>query len=226
MFKKISVLVPTRQRPARLRRLLASFDVTTPDRASAEMVFRIDDDDTESAAILAETPWTVVVGPRLQGYRSLPQFFEEMRAVATGDLFMTGNDDMVFQTPSWSWRVLDTANTYPDGIFALGVETYNAKNFPFAIISRQAVELMGRIHPPDVFWGDVYLRDVMAAFGRAIRVPDVTIDHEWIGHTPDQVFHEAKQGERRNWNPAYWAHHQRLVDQTVATIRARQAVPA
>src|SRR5678815_432951 len=207
MFKKVSVLVPTRKRITRLQRLLASFDVTTPDRDSAEMVFRIDDDDYETAGLLSGTPWPVVVGPRLEGYRSLPVFFEELRAVATGDLLMTGNDDMVFQTPSWSWRVLDEANRYPDGIFALGVETYNAPHFPFAIISRHAAEVMGRIHPVDVFWGDVYLRDVMAELGRAIRLPNVTVDHEWIGHTPDQVFHEARQGEARNWDATYWAHH-------------------
>ncbi len=133
---------------------------------------------------------------------------------------------MVFQTPDWSWKVLDVANRYPDGIFALGVETYNAKNFPFAIVSKQAVELMGRIHPVDVFWGDVYLRDVMAAFGRAIRIPEVTIDHEWIGNAPDTVFHEANQGERRNWDPTYWEHHRRLVAKAVGQLKARQAVVA
>src|SRR5678815_5124634 len=107
MFKKVSVLVPTRKGITRRQRLLASFDVTTPDRDSAEMVFRIDDDDYETAGLLSATPWTVVVGPRLQGYRSLPVFFEELRAVATGDLFMTGNDDKVFKTPSWLLQIVD-----------------------------------------------------------------------------------------------------------------------
>lgn len=228
MFRKISVLVPTRHRVQRLHRLLESFARTTVRPDTAELVFRIDDDDQDSAALLADFPYPVLVGPRLQGYRSLPLFFEEMRAKATGDLFITGNDDIVFQTPDWSTLLIAEANKYPDGIFALGVETHNAGHFPFPVISRKAVDCMGRIHHPELFWGDVYLRDVFAAFGRAIRVHTVTIDHEWIGHAPDPVFREAHQEEARNWDPAYWRRHRKAVDEAVGILRAgmRQAVTA
>jgi len=183
-------------------------------------VFRIDVDDADSAAYLQPLPWTVLVGPRLAGYQSLPVFFEAMRHVATGDLFLTGNDDMVFRTPNWSTRVLEAANRYPDGLFNLGVETHNKSHFPFSIISRRAVDTMGMIHHPEIFWGDVYLRDIFQAFGRAILLPDVQIDHLWMGQTPDVVFTEAKQNDGTHWNQSYWEKHRRLVDASVRKLKA------
>lgn len=219
MFTKISVLVPTRKRERQVRTMIESYDQMTTVPPTAELVFRIDADDREALHMFRDSPWTVIVGPRLDGYRSLPQFFEEMRAVATGDLLMTGNDDMVFQTPDWSTKVLAVANQYPDGLFNLGVSTYNADHFPFSIVSRRAVEAMGAIHHPEIFWGDVYLRDIFKAFDRAILLPDVRVDHQWMGHTPDVVFLEAQQSDGRHWSHAYWATHRRLVAAAVAKLK-------
>lgn len=216
-FSKVSVLVPTRYRVPQLQTMIRSFDLMTTDPASAELVFRIDDDDLETPEYLRGLPWPVVVGPRMKGYRSLPVFFEEMRRVATGDLYLTGNDDMVFQTPDWSRIVLAEANRYPDGIFNIGVSTFNGDHFPFSIISKVAADAMGAIHHPDIFWGDVYLRDIFQSFGRAVRLPEVTIDHQWMGNTPDQVFKDAQQDQ--HWGSAYWQKHRRLVQNSVDRLR-------
>ena len=225
-FNRISVLVPTRKRLERLEKLIDSWNHTVCDLASSELVFRIDDDDRDSADLIEPFGHTVISGPRLDGYRSLPAFFEELRFASTGDLLMTANDDMVFRTVGWPQRVLEAANQYPDGMFCLGVDVQNAKNYPFAIVSRRAVDAMGSIHDPRLFWGDVYLRDIFAAFGRAIRLDSVRIDHEWAGHSPDQTFRDAKQGESRNWNDAYWALHRQCVSEAVARLREAGAVAA
>jgi len=218
-FCRISVLVPTRQRIPQLERLLESFAATVPDD-DAELIFRVDRDDLDSQACLRRHSWTVVVGPRYEGYRSLPRFCEEMRDAATGDVFMVGNDDMVFRTTHWPARLLSVANEYPDGRFNLSVSTYNEHVVPWSTVSRQAVDQLGHIHDARLYWGDVYLRDVFAAFGRVIAVPDVQIDHVWMGHTPDQTFLEANQGEARNWDEAYWALHRRCVSEAVAKLEA------
>lgn len=220
MFKKISVLVPTRMRVPQLRMLLDSYHATVIDPALSELVFRIDDDDLESLEVLSQTRWTVVTGPRLQGYRSLPAFFEEMRRVASGDVLMCGNDDMVFRTAGWAELVLDEANRYPDGLFNLGCATLNAGHFPFSIVSAQAVARMGALQDPRLMWGDLYLRDVMAAFNRAVPLPQVQIDHQWMGHSPDQVFLDAHQEETRNWDEAYWALHRQCVADAVQKLQA------
>lgn len=225
-FHRVSVLIPTRGRLERLQRLLASWDETVTDPSSAELIFRIDEDDTESLRFLLKHDHRVLVGQRLQGYRSLPQFFEEMRSKAQGDLLLTGNDDMVFRTVDWPQRVCEVANQHPDGVFCLGVNVQNAKNFPFAIVSAKATEAIGYLHDSRLFWGDVFLRDVYAKFGRAIRTDAVTIDHEWAGHVKDQTFQEARQHEGRNWDERYWQRHHECVLDAVLKLSVALQIEA
>lgn len=225
-FHRVSVLIPTRGRLARLQRLLASWDATVTDPSSAELIFRIDEDDTESLRFLLTHDHRVLVGQRLQGYRSLPQFFEEMRSKAQGDLLLTGNDDMVFRTVDWPQRVCDVANQHPDGVFCLGVNVQNAKNYPFAIVSAKATEAIGYLHDSRLFWGDVFLRDVYAKFGKAIRTDAVTIDHEWAGHQPDRTFVEANQGEFAHWGNGYRELHHECVRDAALKLSAAMQIEA
>src|SRR6185436_19488472 len=97
MFQHLSVLVPTRKRIPQLATMLESF-YQTSHADNCDLVFRVDDDDIETQDFLKPTPWTVIIGPRLQGYRSFPTFTQELRQAAEGDVFMVGNDDMVFRT--------------------------------------------------------------------------------------------------------------------------------
>ena len=218
-FSKVSVLVPTRRRVARLQTLLDSWAATVKNPDQAELVFRIDYDDGESRMFLENYPWRVYIGPRLQGYRSIPQFHEEMRQGATGDIYLIGNDDMAFVTPDWPSKLLEQANQYPDGIFVLGCDVQNAKNFVFPIVSKVAVEAMGRIIDERAFWGDVFLRDVFAEFGRAIRFSSMKIDHQWAGRERDQTFRDANQEDPNNWNEQYWAQHRQWVSESVEKLR-------
>jgi glycosyltransferase involved in cell wall biosynthesis len=204
MFGRISVLVPTRGRPDYLRQMLASFEATTD--GAADLVFRVDDDD--HATIEALAGHKTIVGPRLSGYRSMPVFFNELAAAATGDVLLCGNDDMVFRTPGWPGRLLEAANAYPDGLFDLGVTTHNESHYPFSIVSRAVTERLG------------FLWDVMRAFGRAVMVPSVQIDHDWVGFRPDQVFAESDK-DILGTDPTYWSGtHATAVHEAVATLAA------
>lgn len=194
MFTKVSVLVPTRGRVARLRTLLDSYRKTAS-RENSELVFKVDDDDVETRIFL-EGVERCVVGPRLNGYQSTPEFFNLLAAFATGDVLMSGNDDMVFRTAEWANDILTEANKYPDGIFDFGVKTHNEANFPFATVSRLMVDKVGFFFNPRLFWGDIFWRDVTAHFGRAIPLPSVEIEHDWAGFRPDQVFNEGEETRR------------------------------
>ena len=210
MFTKISVLIPTRRRVERLKALLASFEATTDSDEDVELVFRVDSDDRETLGFLFEQEHHVVIGPRHEGYRSMPVFFNEMAAAAAGDVLMCGNDDMLFKTPYWPSMVLNEANKYPDGIFDLGVMTMNETHYPFSIVSRKAVEALGFIWDPRIFWGDIFLRDVMAWYGRCVMLPDVQVEHDWAGNRPDQVFQETRaskstiEGSEAYWTAVHW----------------------
>lgn len=220
VFTRISVLVPTRHRVKRLVRLLESFERTATADGTAELVFRVDSDDQVTQEFLSKKCHPlVIVGPRLKGYDSMPVFFNELAAATTGDVLMCGNDDMVFWTLGWPALLLAAANRFPDGLFDLGVKTLNETHYPFSTVSRAAVDRMGFLWDPEIFWGDIFLRDVMAAFGRCVMIPEVEIEHDWAGHSPDRVFNEADKDVVRRY-PNYWTEtHARAVHRAVAKLR-------
>lgn len=216
VFSKVSVLIPTRGRVACLQTMLDTFHETS--LGCSNLVFRVDDDDTETQAFLAD--YHPIIGPRLNGYRSLPVFFNELAAAADGDVLMLGNDDMIFRTPHWDRTILDAANRYPDGIFNFGVSTHNHMNFPFSVVSKHVVNTLGFLYDPRIFWGDIFLLGVMSAFGRAISLPHVVIDHDWMGARPDATFNDGDDARRSNW----MTYHQQAVDDAVEKLSVDEAV--
>jgi hypothetical protein len=219
-FTKISVLVPTRHRVTRLRTLLDSYKATCGDRDS-ELVFRVDEDDRDTSTFLCQRGYIPLVGPRMSGYGSVPVFFDELRAKATGDVLMLGNDDMLFRTKDWAKELLTVANHYPNGLFDLGVSTHNEDHYPFSIVSAKAVQAIGGFCDPRVFWVDMFLRDVMAAFGRCVMVPFVRIDHDWAGNAPDDVYREGLSHKAAVEQDVTYGtmRHQVAVDSAVAKLQ-------
>jgi hypothetical protein len=219
MYAMVSVLVPTRQRLARLRVLLDSF-YETSDLTHAEIVFRVDYDDQATIDFLLSESQRILIGPRLRGYDSMPVFFNELAKSAIGDVLLCGNDDMVFRTTGWPRLILNAAKSYTDGLFDLGVSTHNETHYPFSIVSKAVVECLGYLWDPTIFWGDIFLRDVMARFNRCVMVPYVRIDHVWAGFDPDPVFLEGTRNPERR-NPRYWDEvHAPAVERAVAKLQA------
>lgn len=223
-FAKISVLVPTRHRIERLKTLLESLTRTTLGQR-VELVFRVDNDDVETLEFLgrASAAYVIVSGPRLLGYESLPVFFNQMLAESSGDVLMCGNDDMVFRTPGWPQQVLDAANRYPDGLFNIGVSTHNEAHYPFSVTSRKVADQLGFLWDPRIFWGDIFLRDVMEALGHLLPLPSVQIDHDWAGTHPDQTFEEGNAQRFKSRDASYWTGvHAVAVAEAVEKLRGLQ----
>lgn len=225
MFTRVSVLIPTRGRVERLRTLIDSFKRTVKND-NAELVFKIDPDDQESAEFLLPTPGVITLtSERGRGYLEMPRYFNEMSDIATGDVLMCGNDDMVFRTEDWPTLILKAANYFPDGLFDLGVQTLNYQNYPFATVAKSVVDRLGFLWDLNVFWGDIFLRDVMAHFDRCVLLPNVHIDHDWAGFKPDKTYlDQLEPGEytkdilRRQ--PDYWeTTHRTAVENAVSKLK-------
>lgn len=217
-FKKLSVLVPTRNRMDRLHTLLTSFSTTSA--ADSELVFRVDEDDAQSEMLLTSTRHKVVVGKRYDGYRSMPVFLNEAARASSGDVLMVGNDDMIFETIGWDIEILKEANKHADGLFDIGVETMNTDHYPFSIISRHVFNQLGFVYDPRLFWGDIFLRDVMAHFGRTVILPHVRVTHDWAGLRPDALFNEAERLKTTIGTAEYWARHREIVNETIEKLAA------
>jgi hypothetical protein len=227
-FGKVSVLVPTRRRTRFLTKMLRSFAATAVRPDEAELVLRCDNDDPESIECLRQTPHTFIVGPRREGYKSLPAFYNELAAISSGDVLMCCNDDVEFRTPGWPRLLLDEANTYPDGIFNIGVDVgLNDDKFPFSVVSRRMVDMMGCLNDPRLLFSDIFLLDVAKAFGRAVRLDTVTVFHDWAGHGADETRRDANRHEfdivfkdaQGNWTDAYAERHRSVVAEAVAKVR-------
>jgi len=222
MFETLSLLVPIRGHAERRAHFWASLHRTIAVHAQVQLVVRVDDDDEDThtwALGLRQPTPTIVVGPRYDGYRSLPRFFNEMAQAATGDLLMCGNDDMAFMTEDWAGDLLAAANQYPDGLFNLGTYTYPAGSFPFSCVSRAAVEALGFLNDERLVYSDIFLRDVMARFGRAVLLPQIVIMH--VGQADDDAV--AVKGAVHRDADAYWRLHEACVEDAVATLRQRRA---
>jgi hypothetical protein len=211
---RLALLVPMRGQPIRRELFLYTFERTRRASTPVQLIVRIDDDDTDTAAWLAaKTDATVLVGPRYDGYRSLPRYFNEMVAKVAPDTtaIMCGNDDMRFETVDWAGGLCRASRRYPS-LFNLGVMTFPAGAFPFSCVSPKMVDALGRLNREDLIYSDIYLRDVHARLGVCELVPTVEILH--IGEAgPDAI------GVKETVDLAYWHHHAACVAEDVSTLR-------
>lgn len=229
-YRRVSLLVPTRKRPEYLKAFLDSYNATASDRDDSEIVFRVDFDDLESLKMLTEYDWPVIVGPRRQGYQSLPSFYNEMVRLATGDILICCNDDVIIETPGWAQLVIEAANKYPDGIFNIGVSTVRLEeNYVFSCVSRKLVDRLGFINDERLVYSDIFLMDVAKHFGRLSKLWTVRFRHNWAGEHPaglDSTRAEAQQVEFAKvfadatgaWSDKYRRLHDAVVAEAVARI--------
>lgn len=213
----ISVLVPTRGRVELLHFMLSTLYASVSDPTNVEVVARIDHDDTPTITYLEMVSRVKCVrGPRI-GYAMNARMVNECLSEATGDLLFVANDDLEFQTTDWDLRLEEAAAKYPDGIFDLGVDTVlNNENFCFPCISRRVVNIFGYFFDERLLYPDIWLRDVMAPFGRAMHVPEVVIKHNWLGQSEDQV----RAGQRVHGSLSYTALYELCVAEGREKIRA------
>jgi len=227
MTPRLSVLIPTRTRTGLLHRMLESLVTTAADLDRLEVVFRIDEDDTETHIYLSEqalTCWltmvghsAIVVGPHLNGYATLPIMINEAAEAASADLLIVINDDVEFKTKGWDARLCEEAAKVPDGIFSLAVDTVlNNANTVFPCQSKRQIDALGCFFDPRLVYPDIWLRDVLQPFGRVIRVPDVVIEHQWAGQTDDQV----RAINTIVAQPGYWPLYEQCVTEGRAKIQA------
>lgn len=187
MKPRISIIAPVRARVDLVDFMLATLRDTAAEPSRVEVVLRADNDDPAMINLLRQGPDTFIVGPRRMGYTTLASLINEAARLSHADLIMVVNDDAEFLTPGWDLKLEAAASQFPDGIFDLGVDTVmNNGNFVFPCMSRRTMETLDCFFDERLVYTDIWLRDVMEPFGRAVHVPGVTVRHNWTGMTEDQ----------------------------------------
>lgn len=174
----ISVLLPTRNRPANVRRLLSSAYETAS--TEVEFVVYVDDDDPsrdETHDVLHRRGAIVIDGPRVV----LSEMWNRCWERARFDVFMHCGDDIVFRTPDWDARVLDEFERWSDRIVLVhgrdGLQDDRLGTHSF--LHRRWTDAVGYLVPPyfSSDYNDLWLTEVADALGRRRYLPDVYTEH-------------------------------------------------
>jgi hypothetical protein len=110
----ISLLMPTRGRPALVRRFLDSVALHTSRLDDVELVIYVDEDDVESQGIEHDRVRTTrIVGP----IATMGEYNTACLSRAAGSIIVLVNDDVVIRTPHWDERIRAVDRDYSDGVY-------------------------------------------------------------------------------------------------------------
>jgi glycosyltransferase involved in cell wall biosynthesis len=204
----LSLIVPTRKRPEKLRQFLASLIRTANAPDMLEVVVVIDSDDLESqeAAGAGLAVKKVIVPPGLPMGALNGAGYE----ASSGRYLMLLNDDVTARTPAWDTQIQKCFQACPDEILLVHVnDTLLEETLcTFPVVSRTFCELAGGICPRHYmrYRIDDHVEDVFNLLGllgerRSVYLPEVVFEHT--------NFVEQRGGRRRH-----------VVDQSILAIDA------
>lgn len=210
-MEKISILTPTRNRPAFVGQMIKSCVETSTHPELLEFVFYIDNDDQASIEYFGElVPYlkkrnesqiTVISGDRIV----LSQTWNECYKVSTGAILHHCGDDLRFKTDGWDNIVREKFNEYEDRIVFVFGDDGILKPGSFGthgFVHRKWAEAVGYFVPPyfSSDHNDSWLNDVAQSIDRHEFVDIYTEHlHPVAGkHTWDQTHRERLERHRND----------------------------
>lgn len=180
----LSLIVPTRGRPAQLRAFLDSVAATAAHPNRLEVVLVVDEDDPASHTVTHSKLEVrhVIVPPGL----TMGSLNAAGYGAARGDYLMLLNDDVTARTRGWDHTVQKCLRRFPDPFVLVHVNDTLIREHlcVFPIVSRAFCELAGSICPREYvrYRIDDHIEDafnLLAAVGvrRTVYLPDVVFEH-------------------------------------------------
>lgn len=174
----ISLLCPTRKRPAQLKRMVESALSTAT--TAPEIVCYVDNDD-DSYDVGFESVY-FVRGPRIV----VTNCWNKCAGVANGEIFCQANDDIIFRTRGWDQMVETEFSKVPDRILMVhgsdgSDKSHESSNGQFGVhpfVHRRWFETLGYFIVPffSSDYGDTWVNDLANAIGRRHYLPFI-IEH-------------------------------------------------
>lgn len=184
-MKEFSLILPTRERPILLKRLLDSIADTVSEPERLEIVLYVDEDDVESRNVSHSSLFIVKqIGPRPR--KSMGAIIGECFKASRGRNIMLLNDDVVFRTKDWDVKVLEGLSRFPDNVVLVyGKDRYyDAEMCTFPILPRTTCDLMEGICPSDYYSHcidshvfDIFERLSSLGHDRSVYLPNVVFEH-------------------------------------------------
>jgi hypothetical protein len=182
-FPTISLLLPTRGRPALVARLFESIRTKGKRLDRVQIVLYIDDDDVDSHGLDDKAlRITKIIGPRM----SMGAYNSACLAKAEGDIAVLINDDMVIRTDCWDEMVRELDDRFPDKIYlGYGNDLFKGSSLcAFPILSRRCCDIL--VDPfPSAYQGafidyhllDIFKRLQKAGHDRIVYLEDLVFEH-------------------------------------------------
>ena len=175
----ISLLVPTRNRPAEFMRFYKSAMATADNPGAIEVVAYVDEDDT-SYKNLDLPRCKLIYGPRVV----LSEMWNVCWENARGPYFGHMGDDIVFKSQGWDTLVKETIRKYPGKIaFVWGDDmapTGRQNVFgTHGFVHKNWTDVTGRFVPPyfSSDYNDTWFNDVADMLQVGEFVPQIKTDH-------------------------------------------------
>lgn len=209
----ISIITPTRGRPAKLARMYSSIYSTIEDKNSVELLLYIDDDDLPTIEFIEKNknnfivPVIPVIGPRV----SIGKACNILLSKSSGELIMAGADDIVFRTPNWNAIIEEEFKKIDDSICMFSLNDLYCDPLQLAthpIMGRRALETLGYFLPEviDCNYGDMWLCYIFMKIERFFPLPDIIVEHmHWLAKkdSKDITYHEGSANMARHSEKAY-----------------------
>jgi glycosyltransferase involved in cell wall biosynthesis len=212
---KISILVPTRNRFNNIVRLIKSIKDTAYDFNNIEILLYVDNDDTNTLHSINENRKDLhgaCVYTGKQG--TLGSAYNALYKKCTGNIIMSGADDIIFKTKEWDKILLDNFNKLDSKIalFAsndLYTNPDDLSTHPF--LTREAINCFGFFIPSkfDCNYADRWYTDIFKRVKRYIVVPIIIEHMHWLNNKAerDSTYLKGSANMRR--------HSQHVFDQSL-----------
>jgi hypothetical protein len=186
----ISLLIPTRERPHNVQRLIDSLAYNSNDIKNLQICFYIDSDDVISGKGVdyKGIPYAIVRGERI----NLSDTYNRIIKVAEHDILMLASDDITIQTKDWDLKVIEAfANAPRDKIILAGGKPEQNLNsdagvandcFTHFFIHKNWVKVVGYTCPP-YFWADyadIWFNEIATNLNRKVVIDMEIEHHHWI----------------------------------------------
>ena len=201
---KISVLCPTRKRMHLMERVVESCFKTCSNPDKVEVIFGIDDDDTESIemakTLKKEHPTRNIeytVWPRKKYIFS--DLMNQCAKPAKGEIFNLMSDDAIHITEGWDTKAIEQFDQFPDKIILVQTAGGTSPNTGFPFMHKNWRTAAGYILPPTFNgdWADWWLTDVIQGVpgSRLIYCTSIEIRHLHVeagNMEADQTYREHR----------------------------------
>lgn len=192
-MKKISLLVPSRERLNLKLTLISSIITSVKDINNVELIFGIDEDDPtrETVYKIADAiPFVKIVNIQNEGkFIGINKIWNLLYPHAEGDILGYIGDDMIFKTRDWDEKILEefNENNLPQDKIKL-VHCYDGfrdrdEICVNAFLHKKYTEVIGYLCREEflINWSDQWLYQSFKAFDRVKWRDDIYIHHNhWV----------------------------------------------